>query len=88
MDKNKHVPLRMCVSCRNMKPKEELVKLCVSTDGFPVIDYLGQSIGRGAYICKSQECIKKAKKAGKIERALKCNANSEIYEVLITECNP
>ena len=88
MDKNKHVPLRMCVSCRNMKPKIELIKLCVCADRLPAIDYFGQCTGRGAYICKSQECIKKAQKAGKIERALKCNANSEIYEVLITECNP
>lgn len=87
MDKNKHVPLRMCIACRNMKPKEELIKLCISPDGFAAIDRSGKSTGRGAYICKSEECIKKAQKAGKIERALKCNVSSEIYEVLKTECN-
>ena len=67
---NKHTPLRMCVSCREMKPKNELIRI-VSADGIAVIDEKSEIQARGAYVCKNKECVALLKKKRGIERSLK-----------------
>lgn len=57
----KHVPERMCVACRQMKPKSELIRI-VNSDHGVVVDSGGKRNGRGVYICKCVDCIKKAQK--------------------------
>lgn len=74
----KHIPLRMCIACRNMKPQGELIRF-VKNDGLPVIDAKKKKFGRGAYICRSAECIKKAEKKNLLARHFKCNIDKEIY---------
>ena len=58
----KKIPERMCVVCRQMKPKNELIRI-VNSDGLVAVDKTGKSGGRGVYLCKSKECISKALKS-------------------------
>ena len=58
----KKIPERMCVVCRQMKPKVELIRI-VNSNGVAVVDKTGKMNGRGVYLCKCQECIAKALKS-------------------------
>ena len=83
MNKNeKHIPLRMCAACRQMKPKEALLRI-VLKDGIPYLDKTEKAPGRGMYICRTEECILNAKKRGSAERAFKCAADKEFYDKLL-----
>lgn len=66
----KVIPVRMCVACRQSKPKNELVRVVRTAEGEIALDATGRKPGRGAYICKSTECLKKAKKTKALDRAL------------------
>lgn len=79
----KVMPVRMCVACRESKPKNELVRVVRIPSGEIMLDSSGKKPGRGAYICKSIECLKKAKKSKALERALGEIAG-ETYEALET----
>lgn len=78
----KKVSVRMCVSCRQRKTKDELCRIVKSPDGVVFVDQKGTSPGRGAYICKNAECVEKSKKSGQIQRGIKANVPKEVYEVL------
>ena len=62
MSVTKKIPERMCVVCRQMKPKTELIRI-VNGDGGVVVDKTGKLNGRGVYLCKCKECIAKALKS-------------------------
>ena len=79
------VPLRKCTGCGEMKPKRELVRVVRSKDGEVSLDLLGKKPGRGAYICKDKECLKHARKAKRIERALECQISPELYDMMEKE---
>jgi len=81
--KEKHIPKRMCVACREMKAKNELFKV-VYNDG-AIIDKSGKLPGRGAYVCKNIECINLAEKKKGFQRAFQTNC-ADIYESLRAEC--
>jgi len=66
----KKVPMRMCVACREMKPKKELVRVVRTPEGEIVADLTGRKNGRGAYLCRSEACFNKAVKTRALERAL------------------
>ncbi len=74
----KHVPLRMCVACRSMKPQSELIRI-VKNGGSIELDTEKKKFGRGAYICRSAECIQKAEKKNLLAKHFKCNVDKEIY---------
>ena len=76
--KTKHMPLRMCVACRKMRQPDELIRF-VSVGGTAVIDLNKKEFGRGAYICRSSECLAKAAKKNVLARHLKCSVPKEIY---------
>lgn len=78
----KKIPMRMCTGCREMKPKMELVRIVKTTDGQIRLDATGKLNGRGAYICKNAECLKKAKKANALSRAFETSVCAEVYENL------
>lgn len=78
----KKLPMRMCTGCGEMKPKKELVRIVRSAAGEISLDTTGKKAGRGAYICKNAECLKKAKKAKRIERAFSSAIPEEIYSRL------
>ncbi len=79
------VPLRKCTGCGEMKEKRELVRVVRSKDGEVSLDLVGKKPGRGAYICKDIECLKLARKAKRIERALECQISPELYDIMEKE---
>lgn len=66
----KKVPMRMCVACREMKPKKELIRVVRTPEGEIVADETGRKNGRGAYLCRSEACFNKAVKTRALDRAL------------------
>ena len=78
----KKVPMRMCVACREMKPKKELIRVVRSPEGAVSMDPVGKKPGRGAYICKSAACLAKARKARRLESSLECSIPAEVYDRL------
>lgn len=81
----KKVPVRRCVGCNEGKPKKELVRIVRTAAGEISVDLTGKKSGRGAYICPSRECLVRAQKARRLERALSCQIPPEIYERLADE---
>ena len=77
--------LRMCIACRQMKNKENLTRIVKLPSGEVIIDKSGKQDGRGAYICKSLSCFKKARKSKRIESSLECTIPEEIYEKMEEE---
>lgn len=75
----------MCVGCGCGKPKRELVRVVKSKDGEISIDTTGKKAGRGAYICHDAQCLQKAKKANRLNKAFSCKIDDEIYEKLMKE---
>ena len=66
--KPKKTPMRMCVGCREMKPKRELIRVVRSPEGEVSIDPVGKKPGRGAYVCRSQACLGRAIRQRQLER--------------------
>lgn len=83
--KVKKIPLRMCTGCMEMKPKKELIRVVKSPDGVVSVDLKGKMAGRGAYVCKSKECLEKAFKAKRLSRNLDIPISEEIYNRLKEE---
>ena len=81
----KKQPQRMCLGCREMKQKSELLRIVRSPEGEVSIDLTFKSPGRGAYICKNPECFKRIIKSRALSRTLKTEIPEEIYEK-IQEC--
>ena len=78
----KKVPLRQCLGCREMKPKRELIRVVRSPEGAVSLDFRGKAPGRGAYVCRSPECLKKALKSRAIDRAFDVTLPPEVIEQL------
>ncbi|MGE5493978.1 MAG: RNase P modulator RnpM [Burkholderiales bacterium] len=73
--------MRMCIACRESRPKKELVRVVASEDGlFP--DETGKAHGRGAYLCPNVECLDKAKKIKAFDRALETSMSEEAYSAI------
>lgn len=80
--KQRKIPQRMCVGCQTMKNKKELLRVVRTPEGAVVLDSSGKKAGRGAYVCNSDECLAKAIKEKRLERALQHAIGPEIYENL------
>lgn len=82
---NKKIPLRQCVGCGEMKGKKEMMRVLKTTEGPIVLDVTGKKNGRGAYLCKSAECLRKAKKNKGLERSFKMSIPDGVYADLEKE---
>lgn len=76
----KKVSLRRCCGCMEMKPKAELVRVVRTPDGAVLLDLTGKKPGRGAYVCKRAECLKKAQKARRFEREFGLQIPADIFD--------
>ena len=83
--KPKKIPMRMCVGCREMKPKKELLRAVRSPEGQVSLDTTGKKPGRGAYICPNGDCLAKAQKSKGLERSFKAPVPKDVYEQLVKE---
>lgn len=81
----KKIPLRQCVGCNEMKSKKELIRVIKTPEGEITIDVTGKKNGRGAYICKSADCLQKAIKNKGLNRSFKMQIPEEIYDKLMEE---
>ncbi len=85
----KKIPMRMCVGCGEMKPKREMVRVVrppeQAADTGISLDLTGKKPGRGAYICKSAQCLRQARKAKRLERAFSCPIPDEVYDRMEAE---
>lgn len=77
-EKVKHIPLRKCVGCQQMLPKDSLIRLVKSENGI-IIDSSGKLDGRGAYLCGSEKCLKHAIKAKRLEKVFHTQISADIY---------
>jgi predicted RNA-binding protein YlxR (DUF448 family) len=75
--KQKHIPMRTCVACRQERPKRELVRIVRSLSGAVVIDPKGKQAGRGAYLCRARPCWELAFKKQALEHALQTTISPE-----------
>ena len=79
------IPMRMCVGCREMKPKAELIRAVKTPEGEILLDVTGKKNGRGAYLCRNEECIRKAAKQNALGHAFGIPVSAELYEHLSEE---
>lgn len=94
--RQKKIPMRKCTGCGEMKPKKELVRVVKAPDkkdddgnvisqGEVSLDLTGKKPGRGAYVCKSVDCLKLARKARRFERAFSCKIPEEVFDAMEKE---
>ncbi|MGC9521849.1 MAG: RNase P modulator RnpM [Anaerolineae bacterium] len=80
--KQKHVPLRTCVACRETKPKRDLVRIVLTPEGHITVDETGKQNGRGAYLCRRRLCWQKALQRGSLSRALRAQLSPQDIALL------
>ncbi len=83
--KKRKIPERHCVGCGEAKEKKQLIRVVRTPEGDVMLDVTGKKSGRGAYICHSLSCFKKARKSKRLEGGLNVQIPEEIYERLEKE---
>lgn len=81
----KKIPMRMCVACREMRAKKDLMRVVRTGEGEMKLDLTGKSSGRGAYLCRDAACVRKAIKTRALERALEAPMNDVLKAALDSE---
>lgn len=81
--KVKKIPMRSCIVTKEKYPKKELIRIVRTPEGEIIIDEIGKANGRGAYLKKDIEVIKKAQNTKILNRALEVEVPDKIYEELI-----
>lgn len=83
----KKIPQRTCIVCRKKGDKKDFVRIVRKQDGGFVLDKTGKVSGRGAYICNSEDCIKKCESTNALSRAFKQQISKQTYSQLLSEYN-
>lgn len=76
--KPKKIPMRMCVGCRESKPKRELIRVVRAPDGTVSMDPGGKKPGRGAYVCRQESCLMRAIRQKQLERQLEVQLTDDV----------
>ena len=85
--KVKKIPMRTCIISKEKLPKRDLLRIVRTPQGEVVIDITGKVNGRGAYIKKDVDIIKKAKVSKQLENHLEVSIPDSIYEEIINIIN-
>lgn len=85
MRRPKKIPLRTCVGCRTILAKSMLVRVVRKPDGTVTVDATGKLSGRGAYLCRSQQCLEEALKRKSLERALQSALDRDVVDQLLLD---
>ncbi|HSW35109.1 MAG TPA: YlxR family protein [Candidatus Limnocylindrales bacterium] len=80
MVKSRKIPLRICISCQEKKPKKELIRVVRTPEGKVILDLTGKKPGRGAYVCLQDICVKKAVKGKRLEKNLQLPITENLIE--------
>lgn len=83
--KTRKTPLRKCIGCGESKDKRELVRVVRNKEEEVFIDTTGKAHGRGAYICPTKDCLKKAIDNRGLNRSFKCQVPKSLYDKLSEE---
>lgn len=78
----KKIPMRQCLGCREMKPKNQLIRVVRSPEGEVSLDFKGKKPGRGAYLCPDPLCLKRIRKVRALERAFSAPLPPDVYDTL------
>lgn len=78
--KTKKIPMRMCIACREMKPKKEMLRVVKPKEGDVFIDLTGKAAGRGAYVCDDPACVRKLKKGRLLSKVFSSEIPPEVYD--------
>ena len=70
-----------------MKEKRQLLRIVKSPENVISFDRVGKAPGRGAYVCRDQECLAKAVKQKQLERALETKIEEAVFSQLMEEIN-
>ena len=81
----KKQPMRKCLGCMESFEKRSLIRVVRTPENGICLDFKGKVSGRGAYVCKSLACFRKARKASRFERNLECQIPDEVYQALEKE---
>ena len=79
------MPMRQCMGCNEHLPKQELLRVVRSPENQVSLDFTGKKSGRGAYICRSEKCLQKARKSRRLDRMLECDIPEEVYGAMEQE---
>lgn len=77
----KKAPLRMCIACRQLFEKREMLRVVRSEDKI-FLDFTSKASGRGAYVCDNTDCIKKLKKQRLLNKVFSLPVGEEIYNAI------
>jgi len=80
--KNKKIPMRMCISCKEMKQKKQLIRIVNNKEKGLLVDLSGKISGKGAYICSDDKCLNKLKKTNYLNKVFSQEVDAKIYEDL------
>ena len=78
---NKKIPQRQCVGCGEFKDKKSMIRVIKTNEDEIFLDDTGKKNGRGAYICKTMQCLEKAVKNKGLERSLKVRIPQEVFHL-------
>ena len=81
----KKIPIRQCLGCREQKAKNEMLRVVRAPDGSVSLDFRGKAPGRGAYLCRSADCLRRAVRSRALERALEVSIPEDVLERLQAE---
>ena len=85
MPKQKKIPLRMCVACRELKEKKDMLRVVKNSEENIFLDFSSKAAGRGAYICDNPECIKKLKRQRLLNKVFSCAVDEKVYTAIEEE---
>ncbi len=81
----KKIPLRQCVGCGLMRGKKEMMRILKTAENEICLDVTGKKNGRGAYVCRSRECLQMTRKNRGLDRSFRMNIPDEVYDALEKE---
>ena len=81
MKTTKKTPMRMCIACRQLFEKRQMLRVVKSEDKI-FLDFTSKASGRGAYVCNNPECIKKLKKQRLLNKVFSLFVAEEIYDAI------
>ena len=85
MPKTKNIPMRMCIACREMKPKQSMMRVVKNADGEIYADPTGKAPGRGAYVCDSEECRQKLNMKRLLHKTFSTDVSMDVYREIEEE---
>ena len=85
--KKRKIPERQCLGCNRHAPKQELLRVVRDPEGRVSLDFKGRSPGRGAYVCRDVECLRRVRKNRRVSNALGCEIPDAVWDAMEEELN-